>query len=118
MKDNDSPSAHLNPTLQYALTQLSRDTGLSFTLIHPGAIAEEDIECVFDGIDPENIQSLKLGKTVLSSESNEVLANVEQQIVSSFISVLDPAKNAWAAFFYPNGDYHVASSQGSVESFA
>lgn len=118
MQDNDSPSANLDPTLQCVLSQLSRDTGLSFTLIHPGAIAEEDIESAFDGIDAEHIQTLKLGKPVLSSESNEVLTNVERQIVRSFLSALDPAKNAWAAFFDPNGDYHVASSQGSVESFA
>lgn len=115
MKDNDSPSAHIDRTLQCVLSQLSAETGMSFTVIHPGSLTNEELENAFDGLDRQHIELLKEGRPVLTSESNDILANIERRIVRSVFSVLDPAKEAWAAFFDPDGAHtytNALSSEG------
>jgi hypothetical protein len=113
MKDNDSPSAHIDHTLQCVLSQLSEETGMSFTIIHPGSLTSEELESAFDGLDRQHIELLKEGRPVLTSENNDILTGIERRIVRSVFSVLDPAKEAWAAFFDPDGSHAYANASSS-----
>ena len=83
---------------------------MSFTLIHPGTMASDDIENAFDGIDQEHVETLKQGLPVLTTESDETLSRIERQIVRSVLSITDPSKKAWAAFFDPDAEIQMVSS--------
>ena len=111
MEQHDSETSPLDPTLRSVLSQLSKQTGLSLTLVHPGAMSREDIEDAFDGIDPQSVEIMTGGEPALSTESNETLISVDRRIIRSVLSTIDPACHAWAAFFDPDGTHQISSSR-------
>ena len=113
MENNDSLKPQIDPTLKSVLSQLSRESGLSYTLIHPGIMAADEIEDAFDGLDTHQVATLREGLPSISTESNRTIAEIEHQIIRSVLSVLDPAKKAWAAFFEPDGNHQFACPRTS-----
>lgn len=99
-----------DPALQTILRQLSMETGLSISVIHPGSLSGDHAAEAFSGLHDGHIERLRRGEPSLSIETDDVLREIDREVSCAVISSVGRRERcgAWAAFFEPDGTVDIA----------
>ncbi|RZK85125.1 MAG: hypothetical protein EOO66_22920 [Methylobacterium sp.] len=94
-----------DPALQSVLRQMSKETGLSISVIHPGSLRDDAAREAFSGLHDGHVERLVLGEPSLSMESDETIRDIDREIACAVLASIARSTScgAWAAFFEPDG---------------
>lgn len=105
-----------DPALQSVLRQMSKETGLSISVIHPGSLRGDQAAEAFSGLHDGHVERLQAGEPSLTMENDATLRDIDREIACAVIASIgrSGATGAWAAFFEPDGSVDIALPKSGV----
>ncbi len=105
-----------DPVLESVLRQMSKETGLSLTVIHPGSLRGEAAREAFSGLHDGHVERLVQGEPSLSMESEATIRDIDREIACMVLASIGRSSpcGAWAAFFEPDGSVDVVLPRSGV----
>lgn len=105
-----------DPVLESVLRQMSKETGLSISVIHPGSLRGEAAREAFSGLHDGHVERLVQGEPSLSMENDEMIHGIDREIACMVLASIGRSSpcGAWAAFFEPDGSVDVVLPRSGV----
>jgi hypothetical protein len=102
--------------LQSVLRQMSKEMGLSISVIHPGSLHGAEADEAFSGLHDGHLDKLRAGEPSVSIESEDAIRDIDREIACAVLAAIGRTRNcgAWAAFFEPDGSIDLALPKSGV----